>query len=122
MRVLIFNDVKQYEMLYEGLLTVTTKGAETRTLSKVLAKLERVGVKREVNGKESLLYTLAETRPVKFEDSEFSFIKTKLNEVEWSGVGAKLAGALLEWLDEKHPTEEEFEARKDGILKIAKDG
>ena len=120
MKVLTFNDVRNYEILYEGLLSVSTKGAETRTLSRILTKLERIGVKKEVNGRESLLYTLAEPGPVKFEESEFEFTKKKLNEVEWNGAGAKSAGALLEWLDEKHPSEEEYAALKDGVLKLEK--
>lgn len=120
MRILTFSNVTQYETLYEGLLTISTKGAETRTLSRILTKLERIGTKKQVNGKESLLYTLAEPGPVRFEESEFEFTKKKLNEVEWNGIGAKNAGALLDWLDDKHPSEEEYAALKDGVLKLEK--
>lgn len=112
MKVLVFPDIPKYEMLYEGLLTSTTKGAETRTLSKVLTKLEEVGTKKVKDGKESLLYTVAELPAVFLEDAELDFVKKKLNEVEWSGLGAREAGKLLEWLDEKHPTEDEYRKSK----------
>lgn len=108
MRVLIFPDITKYEMLYEGLIGLPTKGSETRTLSRVLTKLEEVGTKKQVNGKESLLYTVATVPIIRLEESEMEFVKKKMNEVEWNGIGAKQAGKLLDWLDEKHPTEEEF--------------
>lgn len=82
-------------MLYEGLLTTTTHGAETRTLSKILTKLEDVGIQKE----DSLLYTLAEAGEVRLEDSEFDLLKHLIDKVEWNGKGARLAGAMLIWLD-----------------------
>lgn len=119
MRILTFPSIKSYEMCYEGLLTIGTKGAETRTLARVLTKLERIGTKKlSKDGVETLLYTCAEVPTIKLEESELDFVKKKINEIEWNGLGAKEAGILLEWLDEKHPTEEEYEARKDGILKL----
>lgn len=82
-------------MLYEGLLTSKTHGVETRVLSKILTKIEDIGVQKE----KSLLYTLAEAGEVKLEDSEFDLLKRLLDNVEWNGTGAKLAGAMLLWLD-----------------------
>jgi hypothetical protein len=114
MKVLVFPGIKPYEMLYEGLLTTSTKGAETRTLAKILTKLEKVGTRKlNAKGEESLLYTVAELPIIKFEDAELDFIKRRINEVEWSGPGAKDAGALLEWLDEKHPSEEEYNKQQE---------
>ena len=117
MKVLVFPDIPKYEVLYEGLVTSTTKGADTRTLSKVLTKMEEVGTKKQVNGKESLLYTVATVPVIFLEDAELEFTKRKLNEVEWNGLGAREAGQLLEWLDEKHPTEDEY--RKSLIKPVA---
>lgn len=101
MRVLNFPDVKTYEIMYEGLVSQGTKGAETRTLSKVLTKFEDVGVKKTdpQSGKESLLYTQADSTPIELEDAEYELVKKLLNEVEWSGIGARTAGQMLDWLE-----------------------
>ena len=120
MKVLVFPDIPKYEMLYEGLVTSTTKGADTRTLSKVLTKMEEVGTKKQVNGKESLLYTAATVPVIFLEDAELEFTKRKLSEVEWNGLGAREAGKLLEWLDEKHPTEDEY--RKSQVKEVKAEG
>jgi hypothetical protein len=120
MRVLVLPDIPKYEMLYEGLLTATTKGAETRTLSRILTKMEEVGTKKLREGKETLLYTCATVPIIYLEESEFEFVKKKLDEVEWNGLGAKAAGQLLEWLAKEHPTDEEY--RKSQVKGVKAEG
>lgn len=120
MRVLSFNKEgqsgKYYEMLYEGLATCGTKGAETRVLGKVFNKLEREGTLKD----KSLLYELTKDETlIEVEDAEYELIKRLLDSVEWSGLGARTAGPMLEWLDSA-PTKEQFEALKNGVLKVEK--
>ena len=106
MRILQFNNIKRYEFFYEGLLATPSKGAEARAISRILTKLEEIGVPKS---EKSLLYTLAQDGIVKLEESQFELAKRKLNEVEWNGPAVREAGKLLEWLEEKH-TEEEYKA------------
>ncbi len=86
---------KYYDMLYEGLATCGTKGAETRTLGKVFIKLEDIGIQKE----KSLLYNLKASAELKLEDAEHELVKRLIDSVEWSGLGARTAGPMLEWLD-----------------------
>lgn len=118
MRVLAFATTRRYEMFYEGLITINTSGAETRTLGKILTKLENVGRNRvNAEGKEILLFTCEPPCVVELEDAEYTLAKSLLDKVEWSGLGAREAGALLEWMDTL-PTKEQYEAQKDGVLKV----
>ena len=97
MKKLEFNDVEQYELLYEGLVSSATRGPETRVLGKVLDKLEQIGVKKATDG---LLYTLATSeQPVELEDAEFELAKRLLNSIEWRGTAAKRFAELMDWLD-----------------------
>lgn len=120
MKVLVFSKgtetEKYYEMIYEGLATCGTKGAETRTIGKVFAKLEREGVQKE----KSLLYVMkSDSADIELEDAQYDLMKRLLDGVEWSGLGARTAGPMLEWLDSA-PTKEQFEAHRNGVLKVEK--
>lgn len=96
MKTLNFDDVKRYEILYEALLTCSTKGAETRALYKILVKLEKLGAPKDNS---SLLYTLVESGNVELEDSEYELVHALINNVQWHGVATKVAGEMLEWYD-----------------------
>ena len=95
MRTIKFDDPKSYELCYEGLVTTSTKGIETRLLAKVLTKLEKIGTPLGDKG----LYTLAEWEALELEDAEYIFVKKSLNEVQWNGIGAKNAAKLLDLVD-----------------------
>jgi hypothetical protein len=99
MRTLKFKDETQefYNILYEGLASTQSKGAETRILGKVFIKLEEHG---KVLDKVPLYRLEAnEEATVILEDAEYDLVKRLLDTVEWSGLGARKAGRLMLWLD-----------------------
>lgn len=126
MRVLEFPSVEVYDIFFESLLSLTTKGEDTKKIGKVVKSLKKVGTPKIVNGEpHKRLMTLAENRPVEIEDDRFDAVKRLMQTVEYTGVGVELAGEMLDWLDEV-PTKEKWEARqearKDGILKLESKG
>lgn len=117
MRVLEFSVPTIFELFYEGLITSNkTSGNNTRTLGKVLSKLEAVGVVKEVVGLTEL-YTLSSAAIVELEDSEYELAKVLSNTVEWNGRSVVKAGKMLEFI-ESAPTKEQYEARKVGVIKL----
>lgn len=111
MKVLDFSDVKLYEMFYEGLCVSGTKGAETVKLGKVLTKLEEVGAEK---GDERGLYTLAQDATIELEDAEHELVKRLINEVQWNGKAAKLAGTLIEFLEDAPTPEKKLKVMHGG--------
>lgn len=126
MRIYDFKSVTDYEMLYEGIMTTTTKGPDTRAVSRVLKELEKIGHRKMVKDKtgvmvESLLYTISECKPIEIQDSDHEVIKRLIGAVEWNGTGARVAGDMLTWFEDI-PTKEDYERKKaalnDGVLKL----
>lgn len=100
MKILEFPSVKLYEMFYEGLMTANTKGAETRTLAKILAKVEDQGTPKLLpNDEAGMLYTAAQAVIIELEDAEYTLAKRLLDDVVWNGNGTKDAAKLLEFVE-----------------------
>lgn len=119
MRVLQFPSVEIYNILFEGLHAVELKGPYIRTLNKVITKLEEIGTPRIIKGEpHPILYTMAENKPVMIEDAHYDLMKATLNNVDWQTKNIKLIDQMLEFVDNA-PTEEEFEARKVGVLELS---
>jgi hypothetical protein len=98
MRVLKFEGPtrEHYDILYEGLAATQTRGPDTRILGKVFIKLEDHGVLQE---KVPYYKLQKDSASIILEDAEYELVKKLLDTVEWNGVGAKKAGALMEWLN-----------------------
>lgn len=96
MRVIEFNDEKIFDLCYEGLITTSTSGIETRLLARVLTKLEEIGVSKGNQG----LYTLAQAGSVLLEEAEYALVKKLINTVQWNGIGAKNAAKLLDLIED----------------------
>jgi hypothetical protein len=109
MRVVDFSgdNREKYNIMYEGLLATNTHGGETRLLSKVLLKMEDIGVPKG----NTFIYVLEKDGKIVLEDAEYDLVKKLLDTVEWNGVGAKKAGVLMEWLD-KIPAQPALEITK----------
>lgn len=97
MRIVDFsgNNKEKFNIMYEGLLATNTRGAETRLLSKVFIKLEEIGELKP----NTPIYVLEEDgKKIVLEDAEYDLVLKLLDTVEWNGLGARKAGALMEWL------------------------
>jgi len=104
------NPTDTYEMIYDALYNAPGgyEGPnETRTISRVFDKLERIGIPVRRNNQD--VYELATASNVvclvSLEDAEFTLVERVLKSMRWTGQYSRRAQELYDWL-ERSPREE----------------
>src|SRR2546428_9303004 len=102
MRVLDFTQPgmgESYEILYDG-LTGSSRGfeapSETRIVSRILDKLEEIGLPTERGGVKT--FALVDGGgTVRLEDAEYSLMGEAIRSVKWTARAARKATSAMEW-------------------------
>lgn len=109
MKTLIFDNDAKYELVYESLCTAQEgyKGAQTRVIAKVFDKMESIGILRPdsevafrlnplLHNDDDIGYT---AWTIELEDAEFDLLKKAFSSTPWTGLGAKKAAPVYDWLE-----------------------
>lgn len=96
-----------YETVYDSLLNAPNgyEGmAEARIIGKVFDKLEVIGIPAKRNNQDTFELKAVPTEPfVALEDAEYDLMSRSLRTIRWTGVFARKALQMFDWL-EKAPT------------------